>query len=181
MTSSSSPVSEPAEDSRIHDPARFESLMTSEMSCRMATVNTRGPHITPVAFLWDGAAVWVASQTRTQRFVDLQRDPRVAVLVEPGERGAFEGYVEIIGDARVVGSVPCMGDDDDTAAIERLWVERIGFDLSLVHDGLHAWVRIAPSKVVQVRSVIAHHDDEAYLAETRLTMDRRARPAPRTG
>jgi general stress protein 26 len=155
------------------DMAKFEALMIGEQACRMATINTRGPHITPTGFIWDGQAVWVASQTMTQRFVDLQRDPRVCVLVEPGDRSAYEGYVEIIGEARVVGSIPCMGDDDETKATEELWIERIGFNLDLVHDSLHAWVRIEPQKVVQMHSVIANHDSTEYLEESRRVAEAR--------
>ena len=159
----------------LRDPEGSESLMTGQLMCRLATLNDRGPHITPVGFVWDGSAVWIASQFQTQRFVDLQRNRRVAVVVEPGDRSMFEGYVEIIGEAQVVGSVPCMGADPQTAEIERLFPERTQFSLDLVHDGLHAWVRIEPQKVVQVLSVIAKHDDpRVYLDEALRMEERRA-------
>ena len=144
--------------------------MGRERIGRFATTNARGPHLTPIGFLWDGSSAWIASQTQTQRFVDLQRDPRVALLVEPAGATAFEGYVEIIGTAAVVGAVPCLGNDPATADVETLWEQSMGFDLRLVHDGLHVWVRIDPVRVIQVRSVIANHDDEAYRIEAERAM-----------
>lgn len=155
---------------RLRDPDAFDDLLARERIARFATLNARGPHLTPIGFLWDGSSAWIASQTQTQRFVDLRRDPRVALLVEPAGASAFEGYVEIIGTAEVVGAVPCLGDDPATADVETLWEESMGFDLRLVHDGLHAWVRIDPVRVIQVRSVIANHDDEAYRVEAERAM-----------
>jgi hypothetical protein len=137
-----------------------ESLLTEEPMCRLATVNRRGPHITPVGFLWDGSFVWIASQVQSQRFVDVQRDSRVALVVEPSKGSPTDGYIELIGEAAVVGTVPCMGaDDPELEGIEHLWNEKLGFPLELVYDGLHAWVRITPRKVIRA---FAHKDDDAY-------------------
>lgn len=159
---------------RLRDPEAFADLMARERIGRFATLNARGPHVTPIGFLWDGTSAWIASQIQTQRFVDLQRDPRVTLLVEPAAQSPFDGYVEIIGTAEVVGSVPCLGADPETADVEDLWARSMDFDLRLVHDGLHAWVRIDPVRVIQVRSVIANHDDEAYRIEAERAMASRA-------
>ena len=75
----------------------------------MATVNATGPHLSAVWFVWDGEALWVSSIVKSQRFTDIQRDPRVSVMVDDGhDFGELRG-IEIIGRAEVVGEVPRTG------------------------------------------------------------------------
>ena len=77
-----------------------------ERTCRLATLGPDGPHVSPVWFTWHGGALWVYSLTRSQRWADLQRDPRVAAVIDGGEHyGELHG-VEIEGQAAVVGPVP---------------------------------------------------------------------------
>ena len=58
----------------------------------MATVGTDGPHVTALWFVWDGQSVWLTSIVRSQRWTDVERDPRMTVLVDAGE-----GYAELRG------------------------------------------------------------------------------------
>jgi nitroimidazol reductase NimA-like FMN-containing flavoprotein (pyridoxamine 5'-phosphate oxidase superfamily) len=142
-------------------------LLSDEPMCRFATINPRGPHVTPVGFLWDGSCVWIASQIHAQRFVDLQRDPRVALVVE--SQVLDEGYVEVIGDAAVVGEVPCVGaTTTELEAVERLWTEKLGYPLDLVYDREHAWVRVTPRKVVRA---FAHEDDDRVREASQMAID----------
>ena len=57
--------------------------------------------------------MWLYSITRSQRWTDLQRDPRVALLVEAGEAYNELRGVEVHGTVEVVGEVPRTGGADD--------------------------------------------------------------------
>jgi nitroimidazol reductase NimA-like FMN-containing flavoprotein (pyridoxamine 5'-phosphate oxidase superfamily) len=138
--------------------------LAEQSMCRFATIGKAGPHVTPVGFVWVDKAAWICSQIRTQRFVDLQRDPRVALVIEqvgdPDTR-----YVEISGDAAVMGEVPCVtAETPEIERVEKRMVEKFQVPRRLFYDGLHAWVRITPRRVLRVTSVIAHHDDKEHLA-----------------
>jgi Pyridoxamine 5'-phosphate oxidase len=65
--------------------AELDDFLVGHRICRVATVGTRGPHLTALWYVWDGTALWLTSVVRSQRWADLERDPRVAVLVEAGE------------------------------------------------------------------------------------------------
>ena len=66
-------------------PEELDAYLGSERTCTVATVSHDGPHVTALWFVWDGECVWLYSITRSQRWTDLERDPRVAILVEAGE------------------------------------------------------------------------------------------------
>ena len=105
--------SEGATPFRVASPCRPTSgtpSSTEERTCRVGTVGTDGPHVTALWFVWDGASVWLNSIVKSQRWMDLQKDPRVTVLVDTGEGfGELRG-VEIRGRATAVGEVPRTGE-----------------------------------------------------------------------
>jgi uncharacterized protein YhbP (UPF0306 family) len=131
-------------------PEELDEYLAGERTCTVATVSHDGPHATALWFVWDGSAVWLYSITRSQRWTDLQRDPRVAVLVETGEHYMELRGVEISGRVEVVGPVPRTGDPHDAALVEpeRLFAAKYqeGAE-SMVHDGRHAWLKLAPAKI----------------------------------
>ena len=64
--------------------AELDDFLAGHRICRVATVGSRGPHLTALWYVWDGTAMWLTSVVRSQRWADLERDPRVAVLVDAG-------------------------------------------------------------------------------------------------
>jgi hypothetical protein len=115
----------------------LNSFLAEQRTCRLATLGSGGPHVSPVWFVWDAAALWVYSLTRSQRWTDIARDPRVAA-------------VEIEGDADVVGPVPRTGAEEspELATPERLMAAKYWHGGELAHDARHAWLRITPRKVM---------------------------------
>jgi hypothetical protein len=111
------------------DKAELDAFLTEQRTCRVATVNQHGPHLTPLWYVWDGTALWLTSIVASQRWTDLQRDPRVAVLVDAGE-------------------VPRTGLPEPTLVEPELLCARkyMGGDV-MHHDGRHAWLRLVPDKV----------------------------------
>ena len=128
------------------------SFLGEQRTCRFATTGPDGPHVAPVWFVWDGQALWVYSLTRSQRWANVSRDPRVAVVVDDGHHYHELHGVEIEGEATVVGPVPRTGDEDprppELAEPERLMAAKYFGQPEMTHDGRHAWLRITPLKIV---------------------------------
>ena len=129
----------------------LSSFLGEQHTCRFATTGPDGPHVAPVWFVWDGQAIWVYSLTRSQRWANVSRDPRVAVVVDDGHHYHELHGVEIEGQATVVGPVPRTGQENENAPElaepERLMAAKY-FGAEMTHDGRHAWLRITPLKMV---------------------------------
>jgi len=80
----------------------LDEFLAAERTCRVATVGTEGPHVAPLWFVWQDGALWLTSLNRSQRWTDIQRDPRVAAVIDAGEHYHELHGVEIEGDAVVV-------------------------------------------------------------------------------
>jgi len=123
----------------------ISAFLDAQRTCRVATVGAGGPHLSPVWFVWDGYAVWLYSLVRSQRFTDIARDARVAVLVDDGQSYDELRGVELRGTAAVIGEVPRVGrPSDELVDPERLFAARYG---GLAYDGRHAWLRVTPEKI----------------------------------
>jgi PPOX class probable F420-dependent enzyme len=128
----------------------LEAFLGDQRTCRFATSGPDGPHVAPVWFVWDGQDLWVYSLTRSQRWANVSRDPRVAVVVDDGHHYHELRGVEIEGQAVVVGPVPRTGDEDapELAEPERRMAAKYFDAPEMTHDGRHAWLRITPLKLV---------------------------------
>ena len=129
--------------------AEVDDFLGRERTCRIATVGPHGPHVTALWYVWDGTALWLTSVVRSQRWTDLTRDPRVAVLVDAGtEYGELRG-VELRGRVEVVGDVPRSASPDERLAEPELLFARkyAGVD-EIRPDGRHAWLRLIPDTLV---------------------------------
>ena len=126
-----------------------DAFLESERTCRVATVGGDGaPHVTPLWFVWDGSALWLTSIVRSQRWTDLQREPRISVVVDSGPDFMELRGVEIRGVAEPVGEVPRTGEPlAELDEPERLYADKYAGG-QVHHDGRHAWVRIRPDKIV---------------------------------
>lgn len=143
-------------------PDEVDAFLAAERTCRVATTGADGrPHVVPLWFVWTGGALWLTSLVRSQRWTDLARDPRIAVVVDTGELyGELRG-VEISGSAAPVGDVP-RGTEvhPELAGPERLFARKYaGVDdlpdrrddqetSGFIPDGRHAWLRVEPEKLV---------------------------------
>ncbi len=127
-----------------------DAFLSSARTCRVATVNARGPHVSPLWFLWHGGSIWLYSITSSQRFTDLQRDPRIAIVVDDGvEYNELRG-VEITGRARIVGEVPRVGEMHvpELVPVEAAYARKYQKRETLRYDGRHAWITVDISKIV---------------------------------
>ncbi|SDI81467.1 Pyridoxamine 5'-phosphate oxidase [Frankineae bacterium MT45] len=126
-----------------------DAFLGVQRTCRVATTSHDGPHLTPLWFVWHNQAIWLYSLDRSQRWADIVRSPRIAVLVDAGVEYATLHGVEIRGEAAVVGEVPRTGaqlaaEEQELLVVEGIFARKY-FDIAeLWHDGRHAWLRVVP-------------------------------------
>jgi hypothetical protein len=129
-------------------PEELDEFLAGERVCRVATIGTDGPHATPLWFGWDGTYLWLYSIVKSQRWTDLQRDPRIGVTVDTGVEYTDLRGVEITGAVEVVGDAPCTGDpNDELTDIEKQFARKYMGGDEMFHDGRHGWLRVKPSKI----------------------------------
>ncbi|MEV7387724.1 MULTISPECIES: pyridoxamine 5'-phosphate oxidase family protein [Streptomyces] len=130
-------------------PGELDEFLTTQRTCRVATVSASGaPHVSALWFAWDGKSLWLYSVVRSQRWKDLTRDPRVAVVVDSGEEYDQLRGVELRGAVEFVGEVPRTGElVAELDYVETLFARKnFGLD-EMPHDGRHAWARLTPTKI----------------------------------
>jgi hypothetical protein len=130
--------------------AEVDEFLAAERTCRVATVGRDGrPHVAPLWFVWDGTSLWLSSVVRSQRWTDVMRDPRVAVVVDAGVEYAELRGVELSGSVVPVGEIPRTGTPDPVLAEpERLFAGKYTGGVQAQADGRHAWLRLTPEKLV---------------------------------
>lgn len=128
-------------------PDEVDAFLARERTCRVATNGRGGPHATPLWYVWHGGALWLTSLSRSQRWVDLAADPRIAAVVDAGVGyGELRG-VELRGRVEVVGEVPRTGEPaPELDGPEQAFADRYTGG-TMVHDGRHAWLRLIPEKI----------------------------------
>jgi hypothetical protein len=131
-------------------PEELDTFLRHERTCRVGTVGHDGAaHVSPLWFVWDGNALWLTSLVHSQRWKNIEGDPRISVLVDAGHDYAELRGAELLGRAVVVGDVPRTGGPDpELTAPERLFALKYLGREEPVHDGRHAWLRLVPEKVV---------------------------------
>lgn len=126
-----------------------DAFLRAQRICRVSTIGIDGaPHTSALWFVWDGAALWLNSIVKSQRWLNLLRDPRVSVLVDDGEDYFELRGVELLGRVERVGSSPRVAEPDpDVEVPEGLFGEKYSGG-PFVPDGAHAWLRLVPEKIV---------------------------------
>lgn len=132
------------------DKAEVDTFLGAARTCRLASVGAAGPHVTPLWFVWHEGSIWMQSLTRSQRWTDLMRDPRVAVVVDDGEEYLELRGVELRGEVATVGEIPRVGAEDipELGAVEAAFARKYLGGGEFGYDGRHAWLRLDPAKVV---------------------------------
>ena len=89
-----------------------DTFLTQQRSSTVATLGPKGQvNLVAMWYAWHDGHVWIETKAKSQKVVNLRRDPRMSFLVEAGEtydqlRGvAIEGTGTIIEDTDVVWDV----------------------------------------------------------------------------
>lgn len=129
-------------------PEELDEFLTEQRTCRVATMSPKGPHNTPLWFAWDGSSLWLNSLVRSQRWTDMQRDPRVSVVVDDGVEFVELRGAELRGAVEAVGEAPRTGLPEPALDIpERLFAGKYTGTTEMFHDGRHAWLRLTPDSI----------------------------------
>lgn len=127
-----------------------DAFLRTQPVCRVATIGPGGsPHASALWFVWDGAALWLNSLVRSQRWTDLSRDPRLSVIVDDGGSDFLRlRGVELTGRGLIVGETPRAGEPvEELRAPERLFADKYSGG-EFRYDGRHGWFRLLPDKIV---------------------------------
>jgi PPOX class probable F420-dependent enzyme len=92
--------------------AEVDAFLTQQRSATVATIGPNGAvHLVGMWYAWLDGQVWIETKAKSQKVVNLRRDPRMSFLVEAGQtydqlRGvALEGTGVIIEDPGTVWAV----------------------------------------------------------------------------
>ena len=128
-------------------PEEVDAFLAEQRTCRVATMGRGGPHATPLWYAWHGGALWLTSVVRSQRWTDLGRDPRIAVVVDAGTAYDALRGVALRGRVEIVGEVPRTGEPvPELDGPEQLFADRYAGG-AVGHDGRHGWLRLVPDKI----------------------------------
>jgi len=91
------------------DPGEITALLEQSRTAIMATIGPDGvPDPVPMWFVLRGPDLWMRTYAKSQKAVNLRRDPRVAVLVEDGDRYTqlrgvqFTGRMQLSDDLDII-------------------------------------------------------------------------------
>lgn len=130
-------------------PEALNEYLTTQRTCRVATVDKDGhPNVSPLWYLWHDDALWLYSLTRSQRWTNLMRDPKVAIVVDDGDSYLELRGVEIRGTAEAVGPTPRPQEADlpELAELEQAFADKYSGG-RVGHDGRHGWLKVTPTKI----------------------------------
>ena len=90
----------------------IDAFVKSRRTAILSTIGPTGhPHSVAMWFAWIDGTIWFETKAKAQKVKNLQRDPRVTVLVEDGLtydtlRGvSFEGRAEVVDDPEALFAV----------------------------------------------------------------------------
>ena len=124
-----------------------DAFLAEQRTCRVATSDRTDRTPPRSGSAGTAVALWLTSLVRSQRWADLRRDPRIAAVVDAGERYDELRGVELRGRVEVVGEVPRTGEPvPELVEPERVFADKYGGGV-LEHDGRHGWLRLIPEKI----------------------------------
>ncbi len=96
----------------VMTPSEVSAFLTEQRSATVATVGSSGvPHLVGMWYAWFDGHVWLETKAKSQKVVNLRRDPRMSFLVEAGHtydqlRGvSVEGSGAVLDDPSLVWKV----------------------------------------------------------------------------
>jgi PPOX class probable F420-dependent enzyme len=96
----------------VMTPAEVSAFLTEQRSATVATLSASGtPHLVGMWYAWFDGHVWLETKAKSQKVVNLRRDPRMSFMVEAGHtydqlRGvSLEGSGAVLDDPALVWKV----------------------------------------------------------------------------
>jgi PPOX class probable F420-dependent enzyme len=131
---------------------------------RLSTINPDGtPHTMPIWYEWRDGAIWVSTQTIQRKVKNMQRDPRVTVLIDRDEF-PYKG-VMIYGEAAIEAEDAV---NRRVSIFERYFGDHeraVAYAQALAKKWQPVMVRITPTRIISFDytqgSLVPVNDDEA--------------------
>lgn len=132
-------------------PEEMQDLLAQRNNAIVA-VNRRsgGPQVTPVWYLWDGEVFYVSTTRDSAKYVHIQRDPAISLLVDGGPR-----YIAAYGQAEIIDAMA--GDFAELAlqmAAKYVPPERMEQIVKLAQEPDRVVIKLRPEKVVVRNEVV---------------------------
>ena len=91
--------------------AHIDQRLRAEPIIWLSSVRPDGrPHLVPVWFLWDGAAMLIFSKPAAQKVRNLRHNPQVVLALDSADEGEdvvlLEGRAELLGDGAPRSTLP---------------------------------------------------------------------------
>jgi PPOX class probable F420-dependent enzyme len=124
--------------------AEIERFLSEPHSVIVATLGRDGrPHLTTTWYRWDGDAFWLSTNRNRAKYRNLQRDPRVTLLVDdPPAETSVVGY----------GTAEFTAFDQDaydgSLAIVRRYVDDPGGYLAEREEEPRVLIRVQPERMI---------------------------------
>jgi len=127
--------------------AEIDAFLDERHTLVLATLRHDGwPQVTTVWYRWDGEAFWISTNRDRAKYRNIERDPRVSVVVDaPPREMSVAGY----GVAEVVARDGAAYDG--TLAIVSRYVEEPLAYIDERRDDPRVLIRIKPRKLVSWR------------------------------
>jgi PPOX class probable F420-dependent enzyme len=110
---------------------QVQEFLTRKLLGRLATASSEGqPHVVPVWFLWEAGAAWISSYRSTRKVIDLERNPKCALVVDVEQAEGGLTAVMLEGRAELVSTPP----NAVKQRIERIYTKYLGLDGVLEKD-----------------------------------------------
>ncbi|WP_370246788.1 pyridoxamine 5'-phosphate oxidase family protein [Nocardioides sp.] len=96
----------------VMSPEEVDTFLVQQRSCTIGTLGLQGRiNLVAMWYDWHEGHIWLETKAKSQKVVNLRRDPRMSVLVEAGHtydqlRGvSLEGSAVVLDDADLVWDV----------------------------------------------------------------------------
>jgi PPOX class probable F420-dependent enzyme len=95
--------------------AHIDKRLRAEPIIWLSTVRPDGrPHLVPVWFLWDGAAILIFSKPAAQKVRNLRHSPHAMLALDTADEGEdvalLEGRAELLGDDAPQSTLPAYAE-----------------------------------------------------------------------
>jgi general stress protein 26 len=135
----------------ILDKPWVQELLAQPLLARLGTCNPASlqPHVTPVWFAWDGECLLISAFSSTRKVREIERNPRISVLLDIGNPGEevqavlFEGQADLLNDPALVAP---LAEQIYTRYLGEQGVREAG-PSSWITDPENRIIRLLPEKI----------------------------------
>ena len=127
--------------------AHIDQRLRNDITIWLNTVRPDGrPHAVVVWFLWDGEAILIFSQPKTQKLRNLHHNPNVLLAVDNTHEGSdpitIEGIASLLKPGEVNTALPGFVDKYGE------YIKQIGYTLEEMAAEYSQPIRIIPTRVI---------------------------------